>query len=502
MSCFVKGWLSVFTEWFWKNVTISVVKKTNIYMPHRAPSDDDAARPIPVEKRWPGLAGTPLVLADEVPKSERLSAPEMLVLQGVLGLKNVLSLSQAYPESYRGQGAPYYPEYVALHPASLTPPDFAPGQDHIAGVAQRGPFSLITRQVADGYELDIRHVEALTPKAGYLKTGGLAHLSRQGDSLKTDWVELDGQRHTPGTPGWELIEKRFLTGLNTHTTVIEHLINCHMCVGESHVLAAVEALPARHALRAIIQPFAIETLRVNGDNIDGLIKSEHSNVPSYSGYPLGTLDAVLRQVAQGFDVRRMDPEWRSSQQGTLGAGFPTVEAEVELFRLFKQMWRRYLHEVVQQVDAPTRAWVQLVDQYIPNGVKTLAGIEDWEGLTLDQVAHVAAVVTFTSSVIHHIVADMVRDYMMSFHVMPSAVKVDGYPTRGTVIEKMNSITIAGILRYRLVDDTVVLPDGPARAIWSEFQTALKGIQARIDQGPADQRLYQIHPVKVPSSIHA
>lgn len=490
------------TEWFWKNITISVVKKTNVYMPHRPPSDDDAARPIPVEKRWPGLVGTPLVLADEVPKSERISAGEMVILQAVLGLKNVLSLSQTYPEPYRSEGAPYYREYEALHPASKTPPDFAHGADRIAGVAWRGPFSLITRRVNDGFEIDLRHIEALTPKTGYLKTGGWAHLSPAEQGLKTDWVELDGRRHIPGEPGWELIEKRFLTGLNTHTTVIEHLINCHMCVGEAHVLAAVEALPSHHPLRAIIQPFAIETLRVNGDNIDGLIKSEHSNVPSYSGYPLGALDNVLRDVAKGFDVRRMDPEWRSSQQGTLGAGFQTVEAEVELFRLFKQMWHRYLHEVVQQVDAPTRAWVQLVDNYIPNGVKALAGIQDWEQLNLAQVAHVASVVTFTSSVIHHIVADMVRDYMMSFHVMPSAVKTDGFPTRGTVVEKMNSITIAGILRYRLVDDTVVLPGGPARDIWNEFQAGLKAIQSRIDQGPAEEHLYRIHPVKVPSSIHA
>lgn len=490
------------SELFWKRVTIGVVKKTNVFQPHRAAADDDAARPIPIERRWPGLAGTPLVMADEVPKGERLPFAEHLVLESVLGIKEVLGLGAAYPEPFLEAVAPYYPEYVELHPAPVLPEDFQPGKDKIAGLAWRGPFSNVTRLVGEGYEVDLRHVEALVPREGFLTTGGLAHLHRTAEGLATDWVELDGTRHQPGDAGWELVEKRFLTGLNTHTTVIEHLIRCHMCVGESHVLAAIEALPSRHPLRAILEPFAIETLLVNGDNIDGLIKSEHSNVPSYSAYPLATVNEVIRTVAQGFDLRRMDPEWRAADQGTLDAGFPTIDAEVELFRHFRRMCSRYVHEVVQAVDPATRSWCELVDAYIPNGVKALAGIDAWETLTLDQVAHVLSVLCFTSSVTHHVMADTTRDYMLAFHVMPPALAKDGYPTRGMVLEKMNSITIAGILRYRLMDDHVVLPDGPAREIWAEFQAALRGIQARIDASPPDQRRYAIHPAKVPSSIHA
>ena len=363
-------------------------------------------------------------------------------------------------------------------------------------------------QLSDGHGPEIVFAGLKTrrlfhqPRAGFLTTGGLARLRRTEDGLATEWVELGGTRHAPGDPGWDLVEKRFLTGLNTHTTLIEHLIRCHMCVGESHVIAAVEALPSRHPLRAILEPFAIETLLVNGDNIDGLIKNEHSNVPSYSGYPLATINEVIRTVAVNFDLRRMDPAWRAEDQGLIGAGFPTVDAEVELFAAFRRMTARYVHEVVKELDPATRAWVRLVDQYIPNGVKALAGIADWEALTRDQVAHVLAVLAYTSSVTHHVMADMVRDYMLAFDVMPPAVAEDGRPTRGMVLEKMNSITVAGILRYRLMDDHVVLPEGPAREIWTEFQTALHAIQAGIDVAPASERPYRIHPAKVPSSIHA
>lgn len=491
------------SEWFWKEVTIGVVKKNNVIQAHRAAADGDSVRPIPIERRWPGLAGTPLVMAEEVPKSERLPFFEHLALDAVLGAKEVAGLAVAYPEPYQETGAPYYPEYVQLHPAPSLPEDFQPDADPIAGLAFRGPFSPVTRKADDGgFEVDLRHVAALAPREGFVRTGGLARLKRTATGLATEWIDLDGQRHHPGDPSWPLVQKRFLSGLCTHTTLIEHLIRCHMCVGESHVIAAFEALPSRHPLRALLEPFAIETLLVNGDNIDGLIKSEHSNVPSYSAFPLDTINEVIRQIARGFDLRRMDPVWRAQDQGTAGEGFPTIDAEAALFGHFRKLCARYLHEVVKELDAPTRAWCELVDKYVPNGVKALAGIGDWADLTLDQVAHVLAVLTYTSSVNHHVMADMVRDYMLAFHVMPPAVGQDGFPTRGQVLEKMNSITIAGILRYRLMDDHVVLPEGPAQAIWAEFQAALRGIQAEVDALAAEQRRYRIQPKLVPSSIHA
>lgn len=490
----------MFSEWLWKRVTIGVVKRSNVYQPHRPAADDDAAHPVPVERRWPGLAGTPLLLAEAVPRSERISGMQEFVLQFVLRLKELFGLGASYPEPYRSETSPYYPEYEELHPASELPEDFGPGKDRIAGLAWRGPFSLVTQKEGAGYKIDLSHMEALKPRSGFVTVGGVAYFSRTASGLKTDWVQLDGKKHSPGDADWPLIEKRFLSGLNSHTTFIEHLIYCHMSVAESLSLASVEALPSRHPLRAFLQPFTIETLRVNDDNIDGLIKTEHSNVPSYTGYPLATLHAVIKAVSSSFDIRKMDPEWRAKDQGT--TDFPTVQLRLELFQLFRTLCRRYCTEVLKEVDAPTRAWCALVDKYIPNGVAKMAGITDWNKLTLDQVAHVLAVCTYTVSVTHHIVADTVRDYMMTFHVMPPAVTTEGYTTKGMVLEKMNSITVAGILRYRLLDDGSVVPEGPGRAIWAEFQAALKAIQARVDASPADQRRYLIHPSKIPSSIHA
>ena len=144
----------------------------------------------------------------------------------------------------------------------------------------------------------------------------------------------------------------------------------------------------------------------------------------------------------------------------------------------------------------------MLDRFIPNGVMKLLGIGQWSELTLEHVAYVSALVTFTVSVTHHVVADTVRDYMMQFQVMPPALGKDGFPKTGMVLEKMNSITIAGVLRYRLLDGTVLTPAGPATTVWSDFQAALQAYQTRVDTADAAQQRYLIHPKHIPSSIHA
>lgn len=212
------------------------------------------------QSRWSAagqdLFGVPLIMAEQIPRSERPSAAQNFALKTVLG---------------------------------------------------------ITRRTGDGFLLDLGHMEAMAPRKGLLRSGGRAHFVVDGDELKTIYVEQDGNRHEPGRAGWDLVEKRFLAGLNGHMTFVEHLLYCHMVVGNSYVVATLEALPSRHELRSLLQPFVIETLRVNNDNVDGLIKSEHSNVPAYTGYPLSVLNNATKTMALGFDFRMMDPEWRARE---------------------------------------------------------------------------------------------------------------------------------------------------------------------------------------------
>jgi hypothetical protein len=197
----------------------------------------------------------------------------------------------------------------------------------------------------------------------------------------------------------------------------------------------------------------------------------------------------------------MDPEWRAMNQNTHGQGFITIQSRIEIFQMFRDLTRRYCNEVLTTLDPEVRAWTKLLDKYIPNGVIKLIGIEDWQELNLDHVAHLVAVLAYSASVSHHLVADMVRDYMMSFHIMPPAIDANGYPREGIVLEKMNSISVASIIQYKLLDNTCKLPE-KGQGCWDEFQSRLSAYQAKVDAADHQTQPYLIHPHLIPSSIHA
>jgi hypothetical protein len=290
--------------------------------------------------------------------------------------------------------------------------------------------------------------------------------------------------------------------MNTQMTFIEHLINLHLITAGTFAIATIEALPTRNPLRALLQPFVEGTILVNNNNIDGLIKTKHSNVPSYTGHPLETVYQAIREVASGFDLRTMDPVWRAKNQNTLDQAFITIQSRVDIFQMFSDLTRRYCNEVLTALDPEVRAWTKLLDVYIPNGIMKLIGIEDWQELNLDHVAHLVAVLTYSASVSHHLVADMVRDYMMSFHIMPPAIDANGDPSLGIVLEKMNSISVASIIQYKLLDNTCKLPE-KGQDCWNEFQTRLAEYKHFVDgAAEREEQPYLIHPQLIPSSIHA
>jgi len=493
----------MFSERLWTAITARVVGKTNRLQMHGSPCDADGILPMPIERRYPGLAGVPLRISEITPRSERLSPMQQRLLTAILGLKDVVRLGLAYQAPYRAVGAPYPRAFRRLAPAPRLPEDFEPDKDHLAGVAMRGPFSILTRRVDDGFILDLRHIAELPVRMPLLPGGGLAHFSRiSSTALRTDWIELHGQRRVPGEPGYALAEKRMMVGLNTHTTLIEHLVNCHMSVAGSCALAAYEALPTRNLLRHFLQPFIAETIRVNNSNIDGLIKSEASNMPSYTGCRLDTLNEAIRRAVVEFDLALMDPEQRARRYGTLDEpGFVTVQSCVEVYRLFRDMTGRFCAEALDTLDPETMAFVRLLDETIPNGICGALAIRDLGEFTREHLAHLLAVCAFTASASHHVVADMVRDYMMQFHVMPPAVAADGWCRRGMVLEKLNSMTIAGILRYRLCGTRVPMPNLAAERVWRDFQFALREHQATVEADPANRR-FRLEPELLPSSTHA
>jgi hypothetical protein len=68
-----------------------------------------------------------------------------------------------------------------------------------------------------------------------------------------------------------------------------------------------------------------------------------------------------------------------------------------------------------------------------------------------------------------------------------------------VLEKTNSIAIAGISRFKLIDESTPMPDDAGIAIRDRFYDALRAYKASSHTG--DSR-YLVDPEHLMSSIHA
>ncbi len=494
-----------FRDLFWRQITAAVVRQTNVIQPHRAPSEDDYVRPMPMGRRYPGLGDIPVYMSENTPKSEEADEFTLIALHEVLHWKETYPLATAFNEPYTEEGVPYPHEYEKLAPTPKRPEDFLPGADRLAGIARRGPFSMYTKPDGQGgYFLDFSSLEALEPRAPFIRVGGIARFKRKEDrTLETVSIEFQGKTLTRESAEWSLAEKRILAAINSYSTFVDHLTHVHLLGAGTWTVCTHLALPAHHPLRILMQPFIIETMRVNNDNIDGLIKSDHSNVPNYTGYSLAALNEVMRAAVAKFDVRWFDAELRAAGAGQLDdPAFPTMESAVTLWRIYRKFVDGWVKQHLPTVDLETRIWCQELHARVPNGVSQLLGIKDFETeLTLEHVAHLATMGIFTASVWHHVVANMGREYEMQFDVMPPALDKDGHTTLGIVYEKRNSITIAGLLRYKLIDDTVYLPQDSMKQLWQSFQSELKAYEAGLDQDPAG-KFYRVVPSQVPSSVHA
>jgi hypothetical protein len=532
---------------FGRLITTGVVKTEDIVQQQTKPEERDFGDypdnpkivPILIESKFPGLKLSPAFMSLLNPPSERKSPKRKKVLTFLLRIKRRLSPGFAYTMPWKGTGV-LFPQWCKdlYGEVPVRPVDFS-AKDKIAGIAQRGPFSVYFHYdpTRDQYVLDLSKLEAAEPRKPFVRAGGIARVVKEGKTFRTAEVSFDGQISRPGDQSWDMFQKRFLVGLNTYATALDHLIHMHILGGGTLSLCTFLTLPPQHPLRILLQPvshgmlceqiggrmtpldfqlkkltlcslpceqFVVETNLINNKNINGLILTERDNVPSYSGYNLETVNRLLRQTMLDFDIRFLDPVQRFQKYGQSRdiSAFPTAESAIKIYRILEKYVDAWVKTHVKTVDERTRDWVRELNNRTPNGILPLVGIESLDRLTLSHVSHIATTLMFAASVWHHLVADLTTNYFMQFDVMPPAMDRDGYPTFGVMIEKRNSILIAAILRFKLFTEIDYFDDPSMANFWNQLQNDLKEYAAELDKKPAEIRSYCIDPRLVPSSIHA
>ena len=487
---------------FWEVLTLVLVKANSQFQTHSKPCAEDVVQVISIGERYPGLQDCAIIVSRDTPVSERMPPTKLVVLRLVLWLKKKFQLAKTYTEPFALASHSFPNRHRAVAAVPWRPE--ACDAENLAEIVFRGPFSHYTRRREDGdYEIDLSALEDIPTQKAFLSTGGRMVVGREEDSFYVKYLEGWGERHTPTDDGFELARKRFVAGLNTYNTFVDHLIGGHLIVTGTMAVVTVAVLPAHHPLRQLIHPFTIETMKVNNYNVDGLIKHEGSNVPTYSGYGLQTLYELMTQATSDFDLSKLDPEKLAETNGIgRDEAFVTLQSCREVWQILRDYTTKYCARFISNLDFETRIWVETLDSDLPGGVCSYLGIDSLEEVNSGHIARLVAVLAYTASVHHYLVGTLTRNYYLYPRDFPTVVPVDGgLPPAGIVMEKSNSIAIAGIQRYRLVDDSMRFEDPAAQTLLEECQQNLKSYWTNVEKTHDDRR-YHVNPNELMSSIHA
>ena len=486
----------------------------DFYPPQEA--DDGYTKAILIKERYPKNDDTHAFLSKTTPKSETIK------LEGIkkiaLLIKKRLSLGFKYKGPWTGKGTPWNPTFEKLMPdLPLRPLDFMPDADAVAGVLTRGPFSVFSQVDKESGDLviDLSIFENFQPRKPFVKVGGVARVSLNEDGTKyvTKSITFDGTVYKPASNGYPMAQKCFLAALNNYTTFIDHLTFCHILGAQNNALAIFENLPSKHHLRILMQPFITETTKVNNELIDGLIKFEKSNVPSYSGFNLKDLAQMMRKHVNEFDIRHLDPVQRYTANGLPldDISLPTIQSTAKIFQIYRRFTEAWCKEFFEngELDSATKGYLSTLQALTPGGVTGLVGKDSIDDIIVSDVAHIIATLIYTGSLWHHNCNDNIAGYFFSFDVMPTAIDKNGFPTKGVVLEKRNSIVAAYNHRYYILPKdgqktkTIkdVLPDQKMIDIYSDFENDLKAYKTYTDSLGSDIQEFVIDPYKITSSIH-
>jgi hypothetical protein len=286
----------------------------------------------------------------------------------------------------------------------------------------QGPLAGHLTRVGEDLVLDCTGLRGLRPHAGLVPLGCRGAVRDCADGLVPAWVELeDGQRVTPGEPGWERARLIFACSMQTWTVVVAHLVHVHYLTTGAVAAAAQLALPWSHPLRRLLEPHVAGTLLVNWRANRNLLGPRGAVQSAYS-YPWSSLVTLVGRGVEGFDPTLYDLPSSLERRGLMGlvtAGrYPFGEDALLVWQVLERYVRRYVGvyfkaDAQVTADSAVQAFAAALARLTVQAPR-LDGVEALVGL-LTRHLHVA-------TVIHKTVGGMAWDFMTMPWFMPHRLR--------------------------------------------------------------------------------
>ena len=483
-------------KYMWASI-VSLAFKAAKLLPIAKPKNEKL-KMVTLKDLDPAVAIDNIHTTQDVPEAEKSKAKQMLYA-AIRWLSSAMPInSEGMPpisSNFDAMLEEAYPEkYKALLPAPVIPPEIATRPDDIVGtMALSGPFAAYVEKVPGTdnlYKIDLERYSNIAVRDGLKALGGSVFMeySPEEKRMNTRYIKYQGRVYPKDGPGWEAVQKIALCTLSTDATVVRHLTDTHLLVAGTYAGVTTNTLDAQHPVRALIHPHLHQTLSTNNYKASNLVKNDDSVFPKIFSYNKDTIQKLMKDYADGFDIRKMDPALDAEMRGFEADSeveYPYLENTTKLWKITQDYVSSYLDayyesdEAIAQ-DPQIQAWYAALNKYIPNGVTQYAPT-----ITKENIAKLCTLLIHTGSVEHENVGNITWNYTTLHQYIPSLVPADGSNVPVDVYQRyINTSVLTFIPLNQLMDDVShIALDEKGAACMQRYRENLAELQKEMEKKP-------------------
>jgi hypothetical protein len=443
--------------------------------------------PIRFASAFPQLPIPSLLWADHVPKDE-VGLPQRLALGVQARLAAVVSpmqpgLPPIDADPMRALHCAYAP-YRRLLRAPIRPDEYRTPPD-LGALAVQSPYACHLRAAGvRSFEWDFRELGQFAhhPELCSIAARVCFELDPGGTRLRASQIECELGTIHPEDPRWQAACAFALCAATTHTSLIRHFLGVHLIAGSAVAIATRNALPANHPLLPLLWPHVHGTQRSNELTTLGQLTT-HGDFAAIFSFTQSGLCALLDAMVSRYDVSVLDPDRDAERRGIDQVPFatPALVNRRALFAVIKRHADRFVQvnyrdDAQLLGDAAVGAWLDQLDQLIPNGIGALL-----PDRSRASVARLIACFIYLQSVEHEILGTNLWNYQLWSDIQPVRIYRDGRRVPVDVYQRLVNCNLTlNVKRAPLIQDYAEVTHDPRVARQFEaFRRELEQLEAKL-----------------------
>lgn len=489
------------------------VLKFRANRPAIIPEPRAASRPleaVSLVKQFPGIPLFNVRVADAVPADEASPLNHWFYEFQVAMYRLFSPMQAGLPEidadPQTALAAAYTPAHRRVFPMPVLPPEYAARVD-LGTLAVASPYACYLERAPDGeYQWDFTQLARYEHHPGLHSLGVRVRFRVNASTRRLEAVGIDSElgASVPGDSRWDLATRLALAAATTHVSLVRHFNGAHLAAGGPLAIATRNALPADHPLRRLLWPHMFGTQYSNQLVTVGQM-SVGGDFETIFSFTHRGMCRLFADTWDDYDITVLHPARDAERRGLVGAGFdtPALDNRRAHFDVMRAHARRYLglyyaSDTALHSDTSVLAWVQALEQLVPNGISKILG----STVALDGAADLVAAFIYMASVEHEIVGTGLWNYQMWSHVQPVRVYRNGQRVPVDVYQRLvNANFNLNVSRAPLVQDWSYLALDPrGAAAFRRFRDELRALQARLDTEPP--ALWKVAPRILEANINA